>query len=579
MALTSRKPGRLEPRADRPLPVWSFFPLVFVAVYLSHLTLLRLPYYWDEAGYYIPAAYDFFKTGALIPFTTLANGHPPLPSVYLALWWKASGFTPAVTRIAVCLIASVALLAVGRLSMILIRLPQVAAATMLLTFLYPVWFAQSTLAHADIFTAAATLWGLVFTAAALPIRPEPNQPKRASRPSRPSAVWAAAGCFSLAVLCKETAIVTPLAIALWESYQGLYAQTEQRRLHLHLAVALLAPALPLAAWYAYYHAKTGYYLGNPEFFAYNAASTLNALRILLALAHRALQLTAHMNMFVPALCTVGAMLLPPLREPDGGPRPAIPVAGQAILYVVLLANLLFFSILGGALLTRYLLPLYPLFLLLCASTLRRRVRYWWGLIALSAAAFVIGLNVNPPYKFAPEDNLEYAQVIRMHQMAIHQIVSRFPQSAVLTAWPATDELKKPELGYVRKPVPVVEIKNFSLEEIQRAALLADEFTVCFAFSTKYDLPYLWSLGRQNEAFDTRFFDFHRDLEPPAIAHLLGGKVEWMADRTGQWAAVLHFDRPQLAQTTVAPSPMSIDSIDSVDRRKVASLDERPLPNQ
>ncbi len=53
---------------------------------------LRLPYYWDEAGYYIPAAWDFFRTGSLIPITTLTNAHPPLPSIYLALWWKGCGY-------------------------------------------------------------------------------------------------------------------------------------------------------------------------------------------------------------------------------------------------------------------------------------------------------------------------------------------------------------------------------------------------------------------------------------------------------------------------------------------------------
>ena len=113
-----------------------------------------------------------------------------------------------------------------------------------------------------------------------------------------------------------------------------------------------------------------------------------------------------MNMFVPVLCMLGAMLLLPLQERDGTLRPRISPANQAILYVVIAANILFFSVLGGALLTRYLLPLYPLILLLCVSTFYRRVPYWWGLVLLSAAAFLIGLFVNPPYKFAPEDNLE-----------------------------------------------------------------------------------------------------------------------------------------------------------------------------
>jgi len=73
------------------------FPAVFVALFASHFTLLSLPYYWDEAGYYIPAAWDFFRTGSLIPITTLTNAHPPLPSIYLALWWKVFSFCPLVT--------------------------------------------------------------------------------------------------------------------------------------------------------------------------------------------------------------------------------------------------------------------------------------------------------------------------------------------------------------------------------------------------------------------------------------------------------------------------------------------------
>jgi hypothetical protein len=515
---------------DRPLPLRFIFPLLFVGIYLAHLTLLRLPYYWDEAGYYIPAAYDFFRTGDVIPSTTLANPHPPLPSLYLALWWK-SGFTPTVTRTAMCLITAIALLAVYRLAILLNGRPWVAVTTTLLTAIYPVWFAQSTLAHADMFAAAATLWGLVFVFSG----------------QRPRMLWAAAACFAVGTWCKETAIVTPVAIALWEFCLCWRGSSPDRRAQLRAGLVLLTPVIPLLAWFAYYRHRTGYLLGNPQFMHYNAISTLSPLRILLALAHRILQLTAHMNMFVPVLSMLGAMLLLPLRDRDGTQRPRISPPDQAILYVVMAANILFFSVMGGALLTRYLLPLYPLLLLLCVSTFYRRVPYWWGLGLLTAAAFLIGLFVNPPYKFAPEDNLNYADVIRLHQLAIRQIVTHFPGSTILTAWPATDELTKPELGYVKKPLAVVTVANFSLPEIQRAAASAQDFSVGFAFSTKYDPPrLLLDLGARNEALDTRFFDFHRDLTPAAIAHLLGGQIVWRDDRQGEWAAVLHFNRPQVA---------------------------------
>src|SRR5665213_4509777 len=126
------------------------FPVIYAFVFLTHAALLRLPYFWDEAGYYIPAAYDFFRTGALIPYSTLTNAHPPLPAIYLAFWWKISGFAPSVTRLAISLVAAFALTGVFVLVRRLANAP-VAVATTLLTALYSVWFTQCTLAHADIY--------------------------------------------------------------------------------------------------------------------------------------------------------------------------------------------------------------------------------------------------------------------------------------------------------------------------------------------------------------------------------------------------------------------------------------------
>jgi len=195
------------------------------------------------------------------------------------------------------------------------------------------------------------------------------------------------------------------------------------------------------------------------------------------------------------------------------------VAAVAFAGAWVVVGLVFFS-LAAAKRSTYLLPLYPLVLLLCVNTFRRRWSRWPWLVAFSAVAFIAGLFVNPPYRFAPEDNLAYADVIHLHQAAIHQIVNRYPGATVLTAWPVTDELQKPELGYVQQPVPVASINNFSLTEVQKAAQLTEPYSVALIFSTKYDPPHLLlSLGQRNQALDTRFFDFHRDLPPAAIAQL------------------------------------------------------------
>jgi hypothetical protein len=531
--------------AGRAVPWWIVLPTLFAAVLTAHAPLLRLPYYWDEAGYYIPAAWDFFRSGSLIPFSTLSNAHPPLPSLILAAWWKLFTFAPWVTRTAMCAVAALALTAVWRLAVTATGKQSVALATVVLTAIYPVFFAQSSLAHADMFAAAGTLWALAFWIE--------------------GKIWPAALCFALAALSKETAIVTPLALAIWESWRV----RQPRRMRIRKVLALAAPGIPLAGWYLYHWHRTGFVFGNPQYVRYNATATLTPLRIVLAIAHRTMHITLHMNLFVPVLAALGCLLLPPVNENTAEhadlsqSRARISPQQQAIFCVTIVANLLLFSVLGGALLTRYLLPLYPLVLLLCVNTFRRRLREWPSLAVLSAAAFVVGLFTNPPYRFAPEDNLEYATVIRLHQAAIGEIVSHWPGATVLTAWPASDELSKPELGYVTKPMPVVTIANFSAPEIQKATAEPQTWSAALLFSTKYDPPHLWlGLRRWNEQFDTKYFDFHRDLPPGTIARLLGGQVVWGESRNGQWVAVLRFASGPGPRIVRYPNPVPDRAINS-----------------
>ena len=516
----------IEPRLDAPLPLWMIFPVIFVAVYASHFTLLRVPYYWDEAGYYIPAAWDFFRTGSLIPVTTLTNAHPPLPSIYLALWWKASGFFPEVTREAVLMVASLGLLAVWRLAMKLVGVPLVAFWTVVLTGLYPIWFAQSSLAHADIFAAACSLWGLVF------VLPEQDR--------KP---WAAALWFAGAALSKETAICIPLTLAAMDGLEAIRALPPVRKRLLLEAAWMTSCLLPLAAWYGWHYFKTGFLFGNPEFLRYNAQATLDPIRMLAAFGHRILHLTAHMNMFVPVMMGIAAMLLDPRPDAEGHERATIGRRAQGRILALLVANAVVFSVLGGALLTRYLLPMYPLVLLVAVTAFYRRVPYWQGLALFSAAAFVLALFVNPPYGFAPEDNLAYARVVRLQMAGIYQLEHRYPGATVLSAWPMTDELKRPELGYVKEPWDVEAIDDFSEAQIARAQAEPEKYSAALVFSTKYEPPSpLLSLGPWSEALDERFFGLHHDLPPELIARQLGGTMVWKRDDDGMWVALIRFDR-------------------------------------
>ncbi len=515
------------------------YPILFAAVYLSHITLLRLPYFWDEGGYYIPAAWDFFRTGTLIPVSTATNAHPPLPSILLAGWWHLSDFVPSGTRTFICIVAAAALLAVYRIARNLLDTPA-AVATALLTALYPIWFAQSTLAHADIFVAAFTLWALSFY-----FQPDKNAgaPQNPGAPHLASEMWVsrqpkifAAILFSLAALSKETAIITPAALALWEAF--LFLRDRKLRLHAAWIAALFLPILPLTAWYAFHYHRTGFVFGNPEFLRYNATANLSAHRIALCLYHRLLHLTMHMNMFVPVICTLAALLMPAIASRSRLPRTIL----NAIA-VILFANWIAFSVLGGALLTRYLLPMYPLILLVCIAEWRHRFQRWYLLAAFTMAAFVCGIWINPPYAFAPEDNLTYRDMIVLHQRAVGLIAQRWPQATVLTAWPAFSELQRPELGYTRISIKAVPIQNFAVDQIQKAATEPGAYDTALLFSTKWaPPPGRINIASRNAPADARYFDFHEDVRPAEAAAILHGELVWQASIRGEWVAVLRFPR-------------------------------------
>jgi hypothetical protein len=80
-------------RSPTPRPAL-VFAAIFVFIFLLHAPLLQLPYFWDEAGYYVPAARDILQTGSLIPHSTLSNAHPPLVLAWLALCWKVIAYKP-----------------------------------------------------------------------------------------------------------------------------------------------------------------------------------------------------------------------------------------------------------------------------------------------------------------------------------------------------------------------------------------------------------------------------------------------------------------------------------------------------
>src|SRR5579883_2992067 len=86
---------------------YAFFLLLFaLLLFLSHLPLIGLNYFWDEVDQWIPEALDIYHSGAFVPHSVAPIIHPPGVFAYLAAFWKLAGYHPAVTRSAMLLLAS-----------------------------------------------------------------------------------------------------------------------------------------------------------------------------------------------------------------------------------------------------------------------------------------------------------------------------------------------------------------------------------------------------------------------------------------------------------------------------------------
>jgi 4-amino-4-deoxy-L-arabinose transferase-like glycosyltransferase len=535
------------------------FVLLFGGLVALHISLLRLPYFWDEAGYYVPAARDLLLTGSLIPHSTPSNAHPPLVMAYLALSWKIAGYAPVVTRLAMLLVAAFSLLGLFRLARRVAN-TEVAVASTLCTALYPVFFAQSSLAQVDLAVAGLTFWALLAYV----------EDRRETM-----AVW-----FSLAVLAKETAILAPAALLLWEGIAAVLCSARacpERSRRVSPAVAgatrprsseeystklsvrrsslLLLPALPLTLWYGYHRLRTGFIFGNPEYFRYNVQATMHPLRILLALLMRLWQIVGYMNLYPLTLAALFAMWLPPLRDQGSDrtsdrteQRPRIALSIQFVFLAVIATYVLAMAVIGGAVLARYMLPVVPLVIIVCVSTVWRRVRIWRGVVVITVLAFGAAWFINPPYGFSLEDNLAYRDYIELHQRAETFLEARYPMARVLTAWPASGELSQPTLGYVTRPMRVVQIEDFTVEELMSADELRSSFDVALVFSTKYEPRHpLLENWQAWERTKTEFFGYHRDVPPAAAAHLLGGRLVYTETRQRQWVGVIEMEQVQEAR--------------------------------
>ncbi len=475
---------------------YGFFLLLFaLLLFLSHLSLLNLNYFWDELEQTIPSALDLYHSFALVPYSAAPIIHPPGVLAYLAVAWKIAGYHPAVTRSAMLLLSSLGLLAAFLLAIELAkaapRAPGFLAAGLLICS--PVFFAQSLMANLD---APA----MVFTALALLLFLQDR--------IRACAVV----CMALA-LTKETGIIAPMVFAAWLAWERRWRD----------AVWFVLPAAALATWMGVLFHATGYWSGNPGFEQYNLYFPLHPVRLLVALSRRFYSLFFASFQWIGTIAIILAWRTTRIFHHRS----------WKVAWSFAAAHVALVTMLGGAVLTRYLLPVWPIVFAAAAiglACLPAGARY------VGSGALLVGLAVsnflNPPYNFPYEDNLAFADFVRLQTSGAAFLDRWFADARVTTAWPLTRELSRPELGYTSRQMRVETLRNLTPQTLDRVDWR--NVDVFVGFSRTWDPPFSYNHFEPIRRFWQKFYNFTPNSTREALQARVPYPLVAHFEKRGQW---------------------------------------------
>jgi 4-amino-4-deoxy-L-arabinose transferase-like glycosyltransferase len=482
-------------RADTHLFFLAAFTLLVV---LIHIPFLDLAFYWDEVGQFIPAARDLFTSGFWVPHSATPNVHPPGLMAYLALVWRVFGYSILATRVAMLAAAAVAVWLVFLLAIELSRRAPGAPAfpAVLLLIISPLFYTQAMMAQLDMPAMLLTVLALLLFLQG-----------RVS--------WAALACVAL-VLVKETGLIAPLVFAGW-----LIAERRRRE-----ALWFLFPVLALGVWLAVLYRQTGHLFGNSEFTDYNLTYPLHPVRIGIALARRCFYLFLENFHWLGWLAVLAAWRRSKIFK----------TRSWRIAATLAVAQVLAVTVLGGAVLERYLLPVLPLMYIAFALAWSSRPSGWSraGQTAMFAGLAVC-LFWNPPYPYPYENNLAMVDFVRLQHAAAGFVERSYPGQTITTAWPLSIELRRPSCGYVASRLPVREIPSFRPEDVAKLDPASVQVFVLFS----RDSENTWDLRRLPvfEPLMRHFYGYVPQMTPQDLERRLGlRRVARWSDR-GQWIAV------------------------------------------
>jgi hypothetical protein len=154
----------------------------------------------------------------------------------------------------------------------------------------------------------------------------------------------------------------------------------------------------------------------------------------------------------------------------------------------------------------------------------------------TAGCFVWAWFLNPPYPFPFEDNLAYADFIHLHEQAAQLLEARAGNQRILTAWPASDELAHPFLGYVRQPLNVVALQGFGRQDFHRVS--PESFDCLYLYSRRWEPANNWLRSFPSlQKLQERYFEYQPQVPEQELAARYHLRLLASFERRGQWVRI------------------------------------------
>ena len=129
-----------------------------------------------------------------------------------------------------------------------------------------------------------------------------------------------------------------------------------------------------------------------------------------------------------------------------------------------------------------------------------------------------------------------ADFVNIHRLTADFLASEPDIKVVATAWPLTDALRRPEFGYVTKPIQTIELHDFRKANLRNAQDQKVDALIVYNRD--------WNAGRGRVTrlgFVRRFLELYYDDAPQAssaeIKAALGFRSELRWEHRGMWVEI------------------------------------------